>query len=178
MGARCEGAELESLASECLAEAERVLSYKLCYCELPIKIYNGVVDFGFASVRSTGLAKHLSGCHSVILFAATVGIGIDRLIARSALTSQVRELAFSAIGTERIEALCDAFCFEKKTELESSGLGLKARFSPGYSDLPISFQRDIFAALGCSKGIGLSLNESLLMTPSKSVTAIVGVHNL
>ena len=51
----------------------------------------------------------------------------------------------------------------------------RPRFSPGYGDLPINMQKDIFAALDCPRKIGLSLNESLLMSPSKSVTAIIGV---
>lgn len=178
MGVRKETTELEELVSACIGEAESVLGYKLCYCEVPISIVGDTVDFGFASARSHGLRKQLSGCHSAIVFAATVGIGIDRLIAKSALVSQVRELAFSAIGTERIEALCDRFCNEKKKELEAVGMGLGKRFSPGYSDLPLSFQNDIFAVLGCSKVIGLTLNECLLMTPKKSVTAIVGIYNL
>jgi len=36
-------------------------------------------------------------------------------------------------------------------------------------------QRDIFAVLDCPRKIGLSLNGSLLMSPSKSVTAIIGI---
>ena len=178
MGVRGEDEELRTLVSACIAEAHSVLSYNLCYCEVPIRISEDTVDFGFASVRSRGLRALLCGCHSAIIFAATVGIGIDRLIAKSAISSQVRELAFSAIGTERIEALCEQFCNEKKGELEALGMGLRNRFSPGYSDLPLAFQKDIFAVLGCSKSIGLSLNESLLMTPKKSVTAIVGIYNL
>lgn len=178
MGVRGEDSELEKIVCECIADAEKLLTYKLCYAQMPIRISGETIDFGFSSVRSVGLSKQLLGCHSAIIFAATVGIGIDRLIAKSAITSQVRELAASAIGAERIEALCELFCTEKKAELATLELGMKSRFSPGYSDLPLAFQKDIFAALSCSKNIGLSLNESLLMTPSKSVTAIIGVYNL
>ena len=42
-------------------------------------------------------------------------------------------------------------------------------------DFSTFLQREIFAALDCPKHIGVSLNESLLMTPRKSVTAIVGI---
>ena len=52
---------------------------------------------------------------------------------------------------------------------------LRQRFSPGYGDLPLQAQRAIFDALQCHKEIGLYLNESLLMSPTKSVTAIVGI---
>jgi len=52
---------------------------------------------------------------------------------------------------------------------------LKPRFSPGYGDLPLETQREIFDVLDCSRRIGLMLNDSLLMSPTKSVTAFVGV---
>ncbi len=178
MGAPEASAELCDFLAECIAEAHRVLSYKLCYTELPIKILGDEVDFGFTRVRSRGLARQLQGCHGAILFGATVGVGIDRLTAKSAVGSQVRELAFSAIGSERIEALCDTFCDELGRLSATAGCGIKPRFSPGYSDLEIGFQKEIFSLLDCQRRIGLTLNDSLLMSPKKSVTAIVGVYKL
>ena len=56
-----------------------------------------------------------------------------------------------------------------------TGLHPVPRFSPGYGDFPLEAQKDIFRTLDCSRKIGLTLNESLLMSPSKSVTAIVGL---
>ncbi len=53
--------------------------------------------------------------------------------------------------------------------------GQRPRFSPGYGDLTLLAQKDIFAVLDCGKRIGLTLNDSLLMSPSKSVTAFVGI---
>ena len=178
MGAREETDGLRDILTECIAEAQSALSYKLCYTELPIEILGDEVDFGFARVNSHGLAKRLENCQSAILFGATVGVGIDRLALKAAVGSQVRELAFSALGTERIEALCDEFCKEQRQLLSAAGYGIKPRFSPGYSDLKIDFQKEFFAALECQKHIGLTLNDSLLMSPKKSVTAIVGVYKL
>ena len=63
-------------------------------------------------------------------------------------------------------------------EQRKLGLHTRARFSPGYGDLKLSSQKDIFRVLDCSRKIGLSLNDSLLMSPSKSVTAIIGVSNI
>ena len=60
--------------------------------------------------------------------------------------------------------------------LKAEGVFLKPRFSPGYGDLPLSMQTDIFRVLDCPRKVGLTLNNSLLMSPSKSVTAIMGIH--
>ncbi len=80
-----------------------------------------------------------------------------------------------AIGAERIESLCDMFCGELAETYAKDGMSLRPRFSPGYGDLPLEAQKSVFKALDCHRKIGLALNDSLLMSPSKSVTAIVGL---
>ncbi|MBQ2880040.1 MAG: Vitamin B12 dependent methionine synthase activation subunit, partial [Anaerotignum sp.] len=122
--------------------------------------------------------QRLRGCNSALVFGATIGIEIDRLISKYGRISPSKALFFQAIGAERIESLCDVFCHDISYTLKTEGLHLLPRFSPGYGDFPLDFQKDIFRALDCYRKIGLSLNESMLMSPSKSVTAIAGIsHN-
>ena len=155
---------------ECIAECAPALSYRVCFAYFPVR--NGSVDMGFAKLESAALAKNLIGCGTACVFAATVGMNADRLISRYSRLSPAKALMFDAIGTERIESLCDAFCEDVRGEYGR----IRPRFSPGYGDLPIDAQRDIFAALTPEKRIGLTLNGSLLMSPSKSVTAVVGIY--
>ena len=169
--------ELSELIEQSIRELEDKLCYKICFCELPVLRCEGEMDLGFARVSSRSLEKNLSGCDSVIIFAATVGIELDRLIARHSLTSPTRALVLDAIGAERIESLCDSFFADIKNEKAATGRCVRPRFSPGYGDLPLELQRNIFDTLSCHKRIGVSLNESMLMSPSKSVTAIIGVAN-
>ena len=175
MGGREADAALDALLNEVIAEADGAFSYRACAKEFPISVAENRVDFGFAAVESADLAKCLSGCESAILFAATVGVGIDRLIARYSRLSPARALCFQGLGSERIEALCDALCETLACEYAQRGFLLRPRFSAGYGDLPLAFQNNIFDALCCSKHIGLTLCDSLLMSPTKSVTAIVGI---
>ena len=65
---------------------------------------------------------------------------------------------------------CDIF----NNELKETHV-TRPRFSPGYGDFPLEFQKDIFNLLSPNKRIGLTLNNSLLMSPTKSVTAVVGI---
>ena len=162
---------LMRLIDECIGEVEGALSASVCYEEYELSIDGGIVDLGFSRIESLDLSKNLAGCKRAIVFAATVGMGVDRLIKKYSLLSPSRSLCIGAIGNERVEALCDLFC----AELENKYGKLRPRYSAGYGDLPLSMQRDIFAALSCTKNIGVSLGESLLMTPQKSVTAIVGI---
>ncbi len=156
--------EICALMEECISETEGIFSNKVCY---------GVFDYSGKS-ESKALEKNLEGCKKVILFAATVGIAIDRMIMKYSKISPAKALMIQAIGAERIESLCDDFCDSMKLELQCE---LKPRFSAGYGDLSLEVQKDIFRVLDCSKRIGLTLNDSLLMSPTKSVTAIVGIKN-
>ena len=172
--AGCKSSEDELLQPlrACIEEVRERLSYKVCYRELPVKIVDDRCDFGFFTISSRDLARNLKDCSSVILFAATVGIEMDRLIARYARVSPSKAVLLQGIGAERIESLCDKFCEDIVWEKRCS---LRPRYSPGYGDVPLEAQKYFFEMLDCAKQIGVSLNESLLMSPSKSVTAFVGI---
>ncbi|MBO5939280.1 MAG: hypothetical protein J6Q82_07285 [Clostridia bacterium] len=171
-GVRGTASEIEPLLVECLAEVESALTYSVCYSEFPIVERDGTLEFGFLTTESRDLKKALTNCSSGIVFAATVGISLDRMIHRASTTSPTKALLLQAIGAERIEALCDLFCDELRRE--QSQFRFRPRVSPGYGDIPIELQKNIFALLDCPKRIGLSLNQSLILSPSKSVTAFVG----
>ena len=125
-------------------------------------------------IASDGLEKNLANCDEVLLIVATAGLEIDRLIAKYASLSPVKSLIFHSIGTERVEALCDAFCKNVETQ---ERLKLKPRFSPGYGDLSLEHQKEILQLLNAGNLIGVCINESLLLSPSKSVTAFAGIEN-
>lgn len=161
-GCREADPETEKLLQSCLEESLPRLCYRVCWLDM-----EETPDFG-----SVQLQASLSGCEHTVLFAATVGVELDRLLQKYSILSPARALMLQAIGTERIEALCDAFCADLQ---EQTGLCPRNRFSPGYGDLPLQAQKDIFAILQPMKHIGLALNDSLLMSPSKSVTAFVGL---
>lgn len=179
MGARGAepGPELGALFSECAQEAMAACVYRVCFAEFGIsRAQDGSLDLSFTRTDSRALANNLRDCTRTVAFAATVGIGIDRLIARASAVSQARAYAFQAIGAERIEALCDRFSADVAAEYAEKGFSARPRFSCGYGDFPIEKQRDFFLALDCQRKIGVALSDSLLMTPSKSVTAVIGLR--
>ena len=167
---------VDGLAQRAVEICKPKLSYNACYSEFDVKIEGCSCDLGFARVDSRDLARRLAGCSRIVLFAATVGLGIDRMILRYGKSEPSLALAISAVGTERAEALCDSLCRHLRLDYAARGMSLTPRYSPGYGDVPLSLQRDIFAALGCERRIGLTLNDSRVMSPSKSVTAIIGIY--
>ena len=167
---------LKKLFDDCLMESKDHFSYKVCFCEFPLIMNNEEIDLGFAKVKSRALSINLKCCEKIVLFAATVGHDIDRLIKKEELLSTSKAVCLQALGSERVESLCDYFNNELKDEYSKLGYSLKPRFSPGYGDLSLKLQKEIMAVLDCKKLLGISLGESLMMTPSKSVTAIIGVY--
>lgn len=172
--ARCPENHPETLAllRACQEEMQNQLQCSVCYCMLPVKAAPGLCDFSFFTAHSHSLAQHLQSADAALVFAATLGIGPDRLLARATRLSPAKALMLQALGTAQIEALCRQFCRDMETEL---GMRLLPRFSPGYGDLSLDIQRDIFRLLCCERKIGLTLSESLMMLPTKSVTAFVGI---
>ncbi len=168
--------ETEKLYHECIKECLTKTVYRVCYSETDITIIDNQITLGGTKIYSADLAKRLTGCDNVIVFAATVGLEYDRLITSYGRLDAAKALMFQAIGTERVESLCNAFCREMQEEKTNKGEDVTTRFSPGYGDLPLDTQKVVFEMLGCEKRIGVYLNKSLLMTPSKSVTAVVGIR--
>ena len=163
--------EAKGLLKLAIDEAGSVFSYKLCYTVCDVFVNGDTVDFGFFKTESKALAKNLSGAGRAVIFAATVGFEIDRLIMKYARLSPSRALMLGALGAERIESLCDVFCEDMK---KIHGI-CAPRFSAGYGDLSIEVQREIFKLLKPQTKIGLTLTDSMLMSPTKSVTAFIGI---
>ena len=147
--------------------------------EFPIEVSETavVIHAGTENVtlESESLCRNLSGCMRAILLAATIGPSCDMLVRRAGVTSAADASIYQAAGAAAIEAFLDSENDRLKSEYEKDGLTLRPRFSPGYGDLKLDHQKDWFRLLDISKQIGIELTDSLLMVPTKSVTAIIGI---
>ena len=148
------------------AQAQHVILHHKCLVEDETVTLDTGLTF-----KSRDLARHLAGCEEVLLLAATLGSKMDRAIRRLALTSVAEGAAAQAVAASLIESYCD----EVQVEAETHGLSQRPRFSPGYGDWHLEEQKIMFRALACEKKIGLTLTDGLMMAPTKSVTAIIGL---
>ena len=166
---------LDEMLDACLALAQDGFTYRACYAVYPITRTENGLSFGFFTTDSRDLAKNLAGCHAVLVLATSVGRTIDRLVLREGVKSPARALLLDALGTERVESLADALCYDLAKKYEGENCVLRPRFSPGYGDLSLAAQKAIFSVLDLPKRLNVTLNDSLLMSPKKSVTAFVGI---
>ena len=175
MGMRPEAADdaLRALARDCLPGFLEAAKPRACCLMVPVKVQGNTVNVGVCRVESADLARNLTSCGEAILFAATLGPEVDRQRRTAAVTSPTKALILDAMGTAGIEAVCDDLC--RRFAAEHPGRKLRPRFSPGYGDLPLDFQRTLLGVLDSQRKAGISLSESLLMVPQKSVSAIVGL---
>ena len=138
--------------------------------------YSTTVSLRFADVtlQSRDLGRNLAGCSKVALLAATIGPQVDSLIRRHSSLNPVYASILQATGAMYIEELVDLINAEIKKIAEADGLRTRPRYSPGYGDVPLQVQKDFFRLLPCTR-IGLTLMDTLIMAPEKSVTAFVGL---
>ena len=168
--------EVEALCDALLPEFLAALDCRACFQEAAVTVEGNLVTLsGLAPIRSAALARNLAGCTRAILFAATIGSAADRLRMQTQVRSPARAVVLDAMGTAAIEALCDSLCADWRRQ--AAPQQLRPRFSPGYGDLPLSLQKDLCAALDAQRRLGIYVNESMLMTPQKSVTALIGLSS-
>ena len=167
---------IKKRVTELLCLAKELSDFKYVYNRFEITLFGeSGIDLGFARVNSAALRKNLNGCREVLIFAATLGMRFEKKLQFFSASEALDALIFQAIGTELLEDFCDKITETVFLKSYPDGFGVKPRFSPGYGDLSIEFQRDIFRVLKPEKIIGAYLTESLMMVPSKTVTAIAGI---
>ena len=128
------------------------------------------VDLGFCRIKSKDLAKNLGGCKAAFIFAATTGTGIDRLIMKYQKTEPSKAVVIDALSSAAVEGLCNLL----NDEL-NHGRKTAPRYSPGYGDVSLEYQKEILNFLDAQRKIGITLSDRLFMAPVKSVTAIIGI---
>ena len=168
--------EIETSVEEILDNVLKQSVPKVCYKYFETKV-GEQVDFGFVNVESKELASNLEGCTETVIFGATIGIYTDRQIQKEQILSPVRALIYQAVGAAVVEAVCDDFNEWIRQKEKEKGRDICPRFSPGYGDVSLSIQKSIFQELSLAKLAGITLTDSLLMIPEKSVTAIIGIKN-
>lgn len=155
-----------------LAQAEK----QLLSAASPRAIYR-VLERSALATEGVSIEKHLEGCSHVAVLAVTIGAGIDQLITRTQLTSMAMAVVLDAGASVLTEQIADAAERIMKEELAQKlpGMYTTSRFSPGYGDYPIRYQREILGYTDAPRKIGVTLTAGDMMVPHKSVTALVGL---
>ena len=119
------------------------------------------------------IKRHLSGCAKAVLLCATLGAEVDRLLRVTQVRDMARAVVLDSLASVAVEQVCNKA--DEPIAAQNPEYHMTFRFSPGYGDYPIELQKEFLRRLDAPRKIGLSANESYLLIPSKSVTAIAGL---
>ncbi len=128
-------------------------------------------------IQSVKLANMLSRSNEILLIGATAGPNIMETIRQDSTRNNLtRAVVLDAVAGEMADAALDWIIRYFNHELRRENKRLtNGRFSAGYGDFDIENQRWIYKALSLDR-LGISLTESLMLIPEKSVTAIMGIE--
>ena len=139
--------------------------------------YKGIIELEGTNLilESNDLYEVLKDCNECILMAATLGIDIEKDIKKYSCTELTKGIIIDSCATTAIEEVCDIVQNEIENNILKNGQYLTFRYSPGYGDLSIEKNTEILTILNGQKEIGLTITNSGIMIPRKSVIAIIGI---
>lgn len=163
--------DIEKLINDSIEDLKKHSNIKYKFIELPMnskKLENILVG--------NDILKLLDSSERVLLVGATLGVAIEMLIRKYTYSELVRSVILDATASAGVESVMNDinnFLIEKYKPKY-----LTDRFSPGYGDMPIIIQKEFLQILNAEKHLGITTNESGIMIPRKSITAIIGISNV
>ena len=167
-----------ALVQESFKELEEIADVKFIYRIFELSHLDAdEIKLGNMIVKSKSLCKNLKDCKEAFLLGITLGTEVDRRMRKYELVEMSRAVVFQAAAAAFLEERCDELQEKLAKERNQIGEYLRPRFSPGYGDFSILHQKEILTMLDAAKHIGLTMTEGYMLTPTKSVTAVIGVSD-
>ena len=163
---------VEGCSARLLAAARPKWTYRVF--DLAVQTDGVRLDCGLL-LPGRDLAAHLRGCSRAALLAATLSAPVDALLRRAQAEDLAAAVALDCCATAAVEAVCDLA--EAEIRVRFPGCSFPVRFSPGYGDLPIELQDPILRLLDAPRRVGLCATDRHILTPRKSVTAVLGISD-
>lgn len=166
------GMNEKNAPSDCVraaTDAEKML-FEAAEPRLTYKIFDSISACS-AFISGDDIKEFLNGSRKIVVFAATLGAYVDAKLLKLSTLDIAASLYFDACANAAIENVCDNFCADMSAKYKN----ITERYSPGYGDYPISAQNTIARVLDMQKNIGVSVSQSGLLIPQKSVTAVFGI---
>jgi hypothetical protein len=170
---------MDHLIDNCLEEMTTLLKEMYVYRVFSLDRGENEILLPECSIvlRGRNIENHLKRSCKCAVMAVTLGLAVDQKISLYGKTDLTRCTVLDACATAAVEVLCDKVEEKIKNEAATLGFNITTRFSPGYGDLSLNNQKNILASLDAYARIGLSVTESQILIPRKSVTAIIGFQN-
>ncbi len=126
--------------------------------------------------KSPKIARTLCNADRVCCFVATIGEAIEEEISRCMAEDRYADAyVLDAMGSIAAEDVVEQFQHRMENRLQEADRAVTLRFSPGYCDWPIQQQQALFALFADADPMDVTLTDTCLMSPRKSVSGIFGI---
>ena len=167
--------KIQMLLDECEQELIAAARPRFVYKVFDIE----QLDEGVAVLNSNfvmpgkSIKEHLNGCDKAVLMGVTVSMEVDRLLRTTQVDDMAKAVIIDSLASVAVEQACDKVEAIIKSEMPE--YNQTWRFGVGYGDLPLDVQGNFLQLINAPKTIGLCISKSNMLTPTKSVTAIIGL---
>jgi hypothetical protein len=168
---------LVEIADWALKEGVPLLQPVVLAREMPVAQarHDRVILEGGATLSGELIIRHLARAERVILMVCSIGDQLESVASELLPTDPLQGLALDGLGTAAVEALAAQASSYFEARAHQEGLKTSVPLSPGLVGWPVDpGQRQVFAPLDAGQ-IGVKLHPSGMMTPTKSVTQVLGV---
>ncbi len=121
------------------------------------------------------VAAVVAGAAELVIGVCTVGPAISRRASEYQRSGQrLRAMFLDDLGSWAVDQVRQQLCRTIEAEAAARGWRASASLSPGESEWPVTEQAALFSLLD-ARPIGVTLTESLVMSPIKSLSLIIGI---
>lgn len=178
---QCIDENLNQKINQCIDETKENIDLKYVYEVYDIKnnTKSHIVEFKNSNLKfeSKDISELLKDCDKCILMSATLGFNIEKTIRTYSYKNLTKGVIIDACATTSIEEACDIIQDNILQDVSKENKTLTMRYSPGYGDLDIRVNKDILNILNAQRKIGITVTDTGIMIPRKSVVALIGISN-
>lgn len=173
--------DLDLKINKCIEETKKEVNAKYIYeiYDIDKDLDSNTVEFKNTNLklRSNDMIKLLKDCNKCVLMCATIGFNIEKNIRKYSYKNLTKGIIIDSCATTAIEEICDLIEENILKRVAKNGKSLTMRYSPGYGDLDMRANKDILTVLDAQRKIGVTVTDTGIMIPRKSVVALIGITN-
>lgn len=163
---------LHQLIDECIEEIDKMSSFKVTYRKFPLSFHPLKIDEIDLNIDYPDLNQLFQNCHDVVIIACTLGLQFDQKAHYYSHIDMTKATVLDAVASSYLEAKCDTF-------ENNNFIGKRTfRFCPGYGNVPIELNKELARIIESYKKIGLTVQESNILLPQKSMIGLIGLGDL
>jgi hypothetical protein len=174
---------LGATTQEALEKAKALLHPRVLYHEYPVKgltherleLIPSPPENGKYNLSGKLIAQHLASSKKIVVMVCTIGNELDETVGSLFQTNPLLALALDGVGSAAVEQLAIQACNHFEALAKADGLQTSMPLNPGMVGWPVSEGQAQIFSLVDGEEINVSLTDSFMMVPNKSLSMVLGI---